>query len=136
MSLMLVSPHPPARRHLDPPIFTRVSGVGGPRRVWLHIAGELDIASLQLEQTRQRAELHGPRVELDLQELTFMDSSGVHVIVNGTIRARRAGGRLTLVHVSRQVHRILTRTGAGDVVEIGGLEPIDMPERPVLRAAA
>jgi len=45
MSLTFVSAHPPARRHLAPPIFARMSGAGGPRGAWLRIAGELDIAS-------------------------------------------------------------------------------------------
>jgi anti-anti-sigma factor len=38
---------------------------------------------------------------LDLRDLQLMDSSGVHVIVNASIRARRLGGRLVLLRVGR-----------------------------------
>ena len=36
-------------------------------------------------------------VVLDLRELAFMDSSGVHAIVNASIRARQVGRRLVLL---------------------------------------
>ena len=137
MSLRLVAPHLPAGQLLATPIVARMTGAGGLRRARLHLSGELDIvASPQLEQTLQQVEFRGRRVELDLREVTFMDSSAVRVIVYATIRARRAGGRLTLLHVGPQVHRILTVTGAAAVVEIGDLQPIDTFPQPVHPAAA
>jgi anti-anti-sigma factor len=63
----------------------------------VHVAGELDLSTSRLlEQTLRRAERRALLVLLDLRELTFTDSVGVHVIVNASVRARRAGCRLVL----------------------------------------
>ncbi|MDQ6776924.1 MAG: STAS domain-containing protein, partial [Actinomycetota bacterium] len=66
-------------------------------------------------------------VVLDLRKLTFMDSAGVHVIVNASVRARQAGCRLVLVRGPAQVDRIFTLTGAADVLEIGDLDSVEAP---------
>jgi anti-anti-sigma factor len=39
---------------------------------------------------------HAHRIVLALRELTFMDTSGVHVIVDASHRLRESGGRLVL----------------------------------------
>jgi hypothetical protein len=62
--------------------------------------GRLDLASVpQLVRTLRHTQLNARLVVLDLRELQLMDSSGVHVIVNASIRARRLGGRLVLLRV-------------------------------------
>jgi anti-anti-sigma regulatory factor len=48
----------------------------------------LDLAAVpQLVRTLRQAQLKARLVVLDLRELQLMDSSGVHVIVNASIRA-------------------------------------------------
>ena len=54
------------------------------------------MATTRLERTLSRSQAR--LVVLDLRELTFIDSSGVHAIVSAGIRARKGGRRLVLVH--------------------------------------
>jgi anti-anti-sigma factor len=56
-------------------------------------------------------------VILDLSELTFIDSSGLHVIVTAHARLADAGRRLTLVPGCHQVQRIFELTGIEDRLE-------------------
>ena len=94
--------------------------------VWVHLAGELDIASApQLERMLQ-SELQAPLVVLDLRQLTFMDSFGLHVVAHASMRARCTGNRLVLIRAPRQVHRLLALAGAAEtieIVELGDSEP-------------
>ena len=95
---------------------------------WVHLAGELDLAASPrlartLEEALQRARL----VVLDLRELTFMDSAGLHIIVEANIRARRDGRRLLLVRGGAQVRRLFVLAGAGDDVEILDLYDAEEP---------
>jgi anti-anti-sigma factor len=92
------------------------------------VTGELDIATApQLKQTLGHAEDCARGVVLDLRELTFMDTSGVHVIVDASARATAAGRRLVLVRGPSQVDRVLALTGARDRLEIVDLDPGEPP---------
>ena len=88
----------------------------------VYVAAELDIASApELERVLRRAELRAPLVVLDLRDLTFMDSRGLHVILCASNRARSAGRRLVLLRGPSQVQRLLTVSGAADRLEIFNL---------------
>ena len=80
---------------------------------WVEAAGELDLATApQLRQTLTEARQSFPLVVLDLRELTFMDGSGVHVIVEVAGEAKREGGWLLVMHGSAQIERLFTLTEA------------------------
>lgn len=51
---------------------------GGRDAAWVHVAGELDVATV-------------PQLERTLRELESMDSSGAHALVRNAVRARKAG---------------------------------------------
>ena len=127
MSLKLEVPASDAAR-VDsmPPPFTCSCTNGGPGTAWVHVGGELDIATApQLERTLDASQAR--LVVLDLPELTFLDSSGLHAIITAGIRARQAGRRLVLVRVPSNVERILTLTGISDHVEIADADPAAPP---------
>lgn len=91
---------------------------------WVHVAGDLDIATTpQLERTLRETQVQARLVVLDLRELAFMDSSGVHTIVNASIRARQIGGRLVLLRGRPNVDRVFALTGSSDDLEIGDVAP-------------
>jgi anti-anti-sigma factor len=91
---------------------------------WVPATGELDLATAPaLERRLRGAELRARLTVMDLRGLTFMDSSGVGVIVDATIRARCTGGRLVLVRGCSQVDRVLALSGASEVVESVELDP-------------
>ena len=85
----------------------------------VHVAGELDIATTpQLERTLRESQCRTRLVVLDLRGLAFMDSSGVHAIVNASIRARDVGHQLLVLRGPPNVDRLFALTGSADDVEI------------------
>jgi anti-anti-sigma factor len=96
----------------------------------------LDIATApELKQTLRQAEDRARRVVVDLRELTFMDSSGVHAIVDANVRAAVEGRRLVVVRGCSRVDRVLTLAGAGDRLDIVDLEPAEPPVQALAQLA-
>lgn len=86
-------------------------GVGA---AWIHVSGELDIStSPELERTLTAAVRDTLLVVLDLSELGFIDSAGVHAIVAADATARAEGRRLVVLPAAPLVHAVFTVTGAG-----------------------
>ena len=81
-----------------------VSRTSAPPRCRIAVTGELDLATAHLLRSALARELAG---------VTFMDSSGLHVVTWAHDQAALAGGRLLVVGRSRQVAQLLrvTRTG-------------------------
>ena len=48
---------------------------------------------------------------VDLRELEFMDSSGMHALAAADARARASGARLVIAHPAESVLRLLELTG-------------------------
>jgi anti-anti-sigma factor len=103
---MATSPCPPASPTLDLAV---VHDRNGPRVV---VHGELDLASAPRLLACVRDELRGTRVTLDLSGVTFLDSSGLHVLAQLTCRD---GARI--VSSSERVRRIAELTGLTDVLD-------------------
>ncbi len=113
------------------PGFECTCRAGGFDSVWVRVAGELDLCSASLlEQALRGAERHARMVVLDLRELTFMDSAGLHVIINATARIRQAGRRVVLVRGPAHVDRLFAVTRAAAVLEVGDLEPVQYAQVP------
>jgi anti-anti-sigma factor len=82
--------------------------------VRLMLIGELDMAVAEYLSTRLR-ELRkgGYPVRLDLSELEFVDSSGIHAILHAVSEARRDGWSLDLDgRMTEQVARTVDLVGA------------------------
>jgi anti-anti-sigma factor len=108
---------------------------GGLDAAWVYVAGALDIATAP-ELERALAASSARLVVLDMRDLGFMDCSGVHTIIDATIRAREAGRRLILLRGVPNVDRVFELTGNAGTVEIGDLEPLrETPGRPHLHFA-
>jgi anti-anti-sigma factor len=109
---------------------------GGSGAAWVHVAGEVDLAtSPQLEQTLREAQRYARLVVLDLRELTFIDCRGVRVILDAAHDSRRAERRLILVRGRANIDRVLTLTGACAHVNIVDLDPDEAPARALLQLA-
>ena len=102
----------------------------------VHVAGELDLATTpQLVQALYWAQRSARLVVLDMRELAFVDSSGVHAVVNASTRARRVGERLVLVRGAPAVDHAFTMTGIAGSVEITDLDASEPPVEALLRLA-
>jgi anti-anti-sigma factor len=77
------------------------------------LRGELDLFSAKrLEEELERIEPATPEViVLDLRELTFIDSSGLRVLLSADSRAREGGRKLVLVRAPEGVQRIFHIAG-------------------------
>jgi anti-sigma B factor antagonist len=71
----------------------------------LDSAGELSEAALAAMQDI------GPSLVLDMSGVTFMDSTGLKVLLAVHKRAELAGGRLVLAAPTRSVNRVVSITG-------------------------
>jgi anti-sigma B factor antagonist len=81
--------------------------------VTLLLYGEIDFASAPaLEQALREAEKSRPRrVVLDLAALDFIDSTGIHLLIDAQQRADANGHQLILTHVPVHVQRLFALTG-------------------------
>ena len=86
-------------------------------RQLLAVRGELDMATAP----RLRdafAGLHGDDVDLDGSELSFIDSTGLSVLLAANRRWREDGRSLRLVNPSRPLRRLLEIAGVDHAFEI------------------
>lgn len=98
----------------------------GLESAWIHLVGELDIATVaHVDRTLREAQPHARLLVLDLRDLAFIDCSGVRCVVGASIRARKAGCRLVLLRGKPNVDRVFTLTRSCDDVEIFDLDPVE-----------
>ena len=103
---------------------------------WVHVAGDLDIATApQLDRTLRGAELQTRLVVLDLRDVPFMDCSGVHTIVDASVSAREVGRRLLLLRGPPNVDRMFALTGSSDEVETCDVGPGELPAQALWQLA-
>jgi anti-anti-sigma factor len=98
----------------------------------LVLSGELDIGVVgQVVQSLEPLQMERPPVlMLDLRDLSFMDSSGLRLVLEADMRARREGRRLVVVRGPEAVHRVFTVAAldkrlefVGDPADIGSVRP-------------
>jgi anti-anti-sigma factor len=100
-----------------PEVVVRAS-LEDPEHPVIGLAGELDLASVEATRAGIYRYLTTTptRLTFDLGEVTFMDSSGIALLV----QLANDVGTVTLVHVPPIVHRVLEATG---LLEFFGLLP-------------
>ena len=91
------------------------------RNLLLEISGEIDhhgarSAITKLEQAIEAA--LPKRLVLDLGGVTFMDSSGIALILRAQQRMQLLDGNLLVCNVPRQARRVLDAAGIGRLVAI------------------
>jgi anti-sigma B factor antagonist len=95
------------------------------RAVVFAVQGELDLASSPTLE-RELDRVHDADVDLlivDLRELRFMDSTGLHALVKANKRATEAGRRFAVVKGGPQIQRLLSLTGVAELLTVA-----DTPE--------
>ena len=100
----------------------RANGVDG---AWVHVAGELDLATAPaLRSALDEALTFARLVVLDVRGLTFADCAGVHVVVDAHAQSHAAGTRLVLIGGARCVDVVFTLSGIAGELEFLDTEPI------------
>ena len=109
---------------------------GGLDAAWVHVAGELSVATLPaLDRTLREPQVRARLVVLDLRELEFMDGAGAHALVSHAVCARKAGRRLVLLRGPAIVDRMLTLAGCSGDLEIGDIDHVESAVAGFLRLA-
>ena len=104
--------------------------IPGAGHVTLRVAGEIDLGTApQLREAALDAlRHHGTTLRVDLRDVSFMDSTGIEVLLATRRRASLEGGSLTLYRPSRPVRRILEVTGLDKLFQMA-----DVPDAQVTR---
>lgn len=81
----------------------------------LAVTGELDLHSAPCVETRlaEVIEAGARSVVIDLMGVSFMDSSGVGVLLSASKALRSSGGELVVAADDRRILRVLEITGLG-----------------------
>jgi anti-sigma B factor antagonist len=89
-----------------------------PRGVRVRPVGEIDMATVgRVRRKIDECVADGcERVVLDLRGVTFMDSSGVHLVLDADTAAREASWELLVIKGPWQVQRVFGLTGLRDRV--------------------
>ena len=99
------------------------------------MVGELDLATAaRAGRVLRRAQDDAARVVCDLDDLSFLDVCGLHVLLGASAYARRTGGRLVLAHAPPYLERILAMAEVGRGLEIDRGAPCSPSRRPADRA--
>ena len=107
----------------------------GARAAWLHLCGELDLASAPLLRVRlDEAMSCAQLVMVDLRHLAFTDCTGIHVMIDADAEARRGGRRLVFVRGPAQTDRLFALLGLSERLRVIDLKP-DVAPAPVLSPA-
>jgi anti-anti-sigma factor len=85
-------------------------------RVVLSLTGELDMANAPLLQSaiEEPSLAETKTVVMDLQGLTFLDSTGLRIILSAREQCWRRGQEFAVTPGSQQVQRLLSVTGVGE----------------------
>jgi stage II sporulation protein AA (anti-sigma F factor antagonist) len=79
----------------------------------IRLAGEVDLATADpVQRELERAEQSdAASIVLDLSQVTFMDSTGVRLLVTAHARSRADANRLTMLRGGPQVQRVIQLSG-------------------------
>jgi stage II sporulation protein AA (anti-sigma F factor antagonist) len=93
-------------------------------RLTIHFEGELDdhAAKKTAAQIEEKIDTLLPREALlDFKRLTFMDSSGIAVVLKTYRRMRQLGGTLAVINVGQQPRRVLDAAHVERIVKISAM---------------
>ena len=80
------------------------------------LAGEFDLSGRQLADDVLAGINGSCEIVLDLSELEFIDSMGIHFVVTAHERAKREGRTFTIVRGGPQVTRVFRLVGLDDAL--------------------
>ncbi|MDA0169525.1 anti-sigma factor antagonist [Solirubrobacter taibaiensis] len=85
----------------------------------VRVSGELNLVTApQVVQVLDEALEHARLIMVNVRDLSFVDDSGLQVLVDATRRARTSGARLVLVGVSAELAQWFAVTGTRPLVDM------------------
>jgi anti-anti-sigma factor len=98
------------------------------RGILVALSGDVDLATATIaEDELRRAEQSEDLVVLDLGEVTFMDSTGLRMVISAHERLRERGAVLEIQRVPHQVARLFELVGVNSLLGVGDgqVAPVD-----------
>jgi anti-anti-sigma factor len=89
----------------------------------LAVGGEIDLANVSM--LNDALDAADGTVVIDLGAVTFMDSSGVRILVLQHRRRDATGDRLVLANLSRSVRRVLEVAGVLEYLDVPVTDVVD-----------
>lgn len=102
----------------------KISAKPKDKQLYIYLSGELDHhgAKAAMIEIEEQIDLMLPRdCILDLAGLTFMDSSGIAVILKTYKRMHELGGRLWVENVPKQPLKVLDASGIERIIRISSI---------------
>ncbi|MBQ0038200.1 MAG: STAS domain-containing protein [Clostridiales bacterium] len=99
----------------------KIAAISNDRCLTVQLKGELDHHSAKglMSRLEQEIEIALPlKMILDFKDVTFMDSSGIAVVIRMRQRMRELGGCLVLQKVNAQPRKVFEAAGISRLVEI------------------
>jgi anti-sigma B factor antagonist len=87
----------------------------------VRLAGEIDVTTVVQARTLLGDAITdnpGAVITVDMADVSFLDSTGIGVVVSALKRARHGGGDLRLVRVQPQVFKVFQLTGLTRALEV------------------
>lgn len=84
----------------------------------LAVSGEIDLASAPMLEGRIQALDAGGPIVVDLSGVTFIDSTGLRVLISANEAANGAGGSLHLVAIDGPVTKLFSITGVEEWLNV------------------
>lgn len=91
------------------------------KRLMIALKGEIDHHSAKgtMRVVGNKIDLYLPVLcVLDFREVTFMDSSGIAIVISAVRRMREIGGKVKLQNVPPQPMKVFKASGVGKIVEL------------------
>ncbi len=91
------------------------------RHLTVALSGEIDHHSAKntMRIVANKIDLYLPiECVLDFKDVTFMDSSGIAIVISALRRMRELGGKTRLQNVPQQPMKVLRASGIEQIVEI------------------
>ena len=95
------------------------------RNLLLEFSGELDHhgARCAIEEAERWIDAALPKkLVVDFSSVTFMDSSGIAVLLRMQRRMQNLGGSIVICHIPKQAKRVLDAAGIGRLMPLQGKE--------------
>lgn len=87
----------------------------------VHFSGDIDHETTLKYRDRlvqKIAEKQYPKIVLDFEKVTFIDSSGIGMVLGRYNQVRRYGGALYLTKLPQATHRLFDLTGLFSIIEV------------------
>ncbi len=97
------------------------------KQLTIALSGEIDhhCAKKTMQEVGGKIDLYLPSVcILDFRDVTFMDSSGIAIVIHTVRRMRELGGKVRLENIPPQPMKVLKAAGVEKITQVSERSPV------------